>query len=123
MLANRKSSGPSMSELAMKRLEEEERNELEIEAKPMKRKGNVLKKKQEPEEKLNGRLRRLDSKQNALPKKSESLKKGVLKWRELKPRDKQSLLLLKQSVSERLMLQEQKENSKQETQQRLQWLI
>ena len=33
MLANRKSSGPSMSELAMKRLEEEERNRLEIEAK------------------------------------------------------------------------------------------
>lgn len=33
MLANRKSSGPSMSELAMKRLEEEERKRLEIEAK------------------------------------------------------------------------------------------
>ena len=33
MLANRKSSGPSMSELAMKSLEEEERNRLEIEAK------------------------------------------------------------------------------------------
>ena len=33
MLANRKSSGPSMSELAMKRLEEEERRRLDIEAK------------------------------------------------------------------------------------------
>ena len=80
------------------------------------------KKKQRQEGKLSGKPRNLGWSQNASPKKSESLKKDVLKWRELKLKGKQNLLLLKQSASKRLRLQERKENSRQETQQRQQWL-